>query len=74
MTKIQKQINFAIKASTAAAAKLTEVGMKVIVTRDDGVELSTVTRSMPWALGHGVMVVKVEGISGGYDCERVRPA
>lgn len=47
-------------------------GTPVLVTRDNGDVLDTVTRSVAWEVcGHAsVMVV---GISGGYDLERVRP-
>lgn len=50
------------------------IGTEVILTRDNGAETRTVTRSEAWTLGHGQAVVKVEGISGGYALERVRPA
>lgn len=63
-----------IRASKAAADKLTTIGMKVIVTLDNKSELPTVTQSHPWPLGHGAWVVKIAGQSGGYDCARVRPA
>lgn len=46
-------------------------GTKVYVRKDDGSEVETVTTSRPWQLGHGDWVVKVEGISGGYDLERI---
>jgi hypothetical protein len=48
------------------------VGTPVLVTRDNGEVLDTVTRSVAWELcGHAA--VMVVGISGGYDLERVRP-
>jgi hypothetical protein len=50
------------------------VGTEVVVTRDDGTELRTATRSEAWTLGGGQAVVKVAGISGGYSLDRVRPA
>ena len=62
-----------IKASADAAAKLTHEGMEVIVTKDDGTEVRTKTRSLPWQLGHGAWVVQIEFHAGGYDCARVRP-
>lgn len=49
------------------------IGTDVIVTRDDGSELRTKTRSAPWMLC-GTPVVMVDGISGGYALERVRRA
>lgn len=50
------------------------IGTPVIVTKDDGSEFRTYTRSAPWQLGHGAWVVSVDGISGGYDLERIRKA
>lgn len=50
------------------------IGTAVVVTRDNGAEQRSVTRSAAWTLGDGQAVVKVEGISGGYALERVRPA
>ena len=49
------------------------VGTKVIVTRDDGTEFESKTRSKAWALGDHTAVVKVKGITGGYRLDRVRP-
>jgi hypothetical protein len=31
-------------------------------------DMETVTRSMPWQLGHGEWVVSVEAKSGGWSC------
>lgn len=53
-------------------------GTPVIVTKDDGSELKTRTRSIPWMLGASsrdsghTAVIMVEGISGGYGLWRVR--
>jgi hypothetical protein len=47
------------------------VGTPVVVTKDDGSQIHTKTRSTPWQLGHGAWVVSVEGISGGYDLSRI---
>ena len=47
-------------------------GTPVIVTRDNGDKLETVTRSVAWSLC-GTAVVMVKGISGGYALERVAP-
>jgi hypothetical protein len=63
----------AVEKSERAAKLLTRVGMKVSVLKDDGFSMVTVTISEPWQLGHGAWVVKVDGISGGYDCARVSP-
>lgn len=62
-----------IERSEAAANLLTSVGMTVQVWKDDGTRVETVTTSAPWRLGHGQWVVKLEGFSGGYACERVSP-
>lgn len=61
-----------IRKSEMAASRLTDK-MQVRVRLDDGTIKNTVTRSEPWALGHGAMVILLEGISGGYDCCRVEP-
>lgn len=47
-------------------------GTPVIVTKDNGTEFHTKTRSMAWLLGEHTAVIMVEGISGGYALERVR--
>lgn len=49
----------------------TPIGAEVIVLRDTGALLRTQTRSEPWRLGNGQLVVSVYGISGGYAAERV---
>lgn len=48
-------------------------GQAVILTDDLGVEHRTRTRSPAWPLGHGTPVVLVEGRTGGWELERVRP-
>jgi hypothetical protein len=48
------------------------VGTLVVVWRDNGQAFLTRTRSDPFNTGGG-WVVKVEGISGYYALERVRP-
>lgn len=68
------------KAHLALVEKWKDVteGTPVIVTRDDGSEFKTKTRSIPWMLGASsrdpghTAVIKVEGISGGYGLWRVR--
>jgi hypothetical protein len=47
------------------------VGTPVVVTKDDGSEVRTKTRSAPWMLC-GTAVILLEGISGGYALCRVR--
>ena len=47
--------------------------MPVRVRRDDGTDLDTVLLALPWQLGHGIWVAKVQGITGGYDCARITP-
>ncbi|MGH8217378.1 MAG: hypothetical protein ACREUT_02225 [Steroidobacteraceae bacterium] len=48
-------------------------GQPVIVTLDGGRQWPTKTRSEAWNLGHGQPVVMLEGKSGGYDLQRVKP-
>jgi hypothetical protein len=54
-------------------------GTPVIVTKDDGSEFHTKTRSGPWMLGEDgngkgghTAVIMVDGIAGCYGLERVR--
>jgi hypothetical protein len=47
------------------------IGTDVCVTKDNGSEVMTKTRSIPWMLGE-IAVIKVEGISGGYRLDRMR--
>lgn len=49
------------------------IGTPVIVTRDNGEELRTKTRSAAWVLSGHSAVIMVDGISGCYALERVRP-
>lgn len=75
------------KAHLALIAKWKDIpeGTLVIVTKDDGSEFHTKTRSKPWMLGadnrdpddptHSpghTAVICVEGITGGYGLWRVR--
>ena len=71
---IRQRIRKHIAESYAAAQKLDTIGMAVILTEDNGQLTHTKLTSLPWTLGHGAWVVKVEGKSGGYDCARIRPA
>lgn len=45
----------------------------VIVTRDDGSEFQTKTRSVAWIMGGHSAVIMVNGIAGGIRLSRVRP-
>ncbi len=47
-------------------------GDKVIYTDDFGKQHETTATSKPWQLGHGDWVIKLDGIRGGYDLERVQ--
>lgn len=47
-------------------------GTSVTVRKDGGEVVATKTRSMPWMVG-ATAVILVDGISGGYALERVRP-
>lgn len=49
------------------------VGTDVIVTKDLGDEVRTKTRSAAWVLSGHSAVIMVDGISGCYALERVRP-
>lgn len=59
------------KQKISEALKMLAIGTPVNVRKDNGDIFETKTRSEPWQLGHGDWVVSVEGISGGYDLERV---
>ena len=50
------------------------VGTEVLVRRDDGSVLRTVTRSRAWVLAGVCPVVLVDGIRGAYLLSRVSPA
>jgi hypothetical protein len=67
------QIEADIEASRVAAAKLNTIGMPVIVTLDDGRDYKTKLASLPWQLGHGVFVAKLDGVKSCYHCARIRP-
>ena len=47
-------------------------GTDVTVTRDDGSQWLTRTRTDPWQLGDGTWVVALEGRAGGFRLDRVR--
>jgi hypothetical protein len=50
------------------------VGSEVIVTKDDGSEVRTKTRSGPELMGGHSAVIWLEGVSGCYHLKRVRKA
>lgn len=47
-------------------------GTEVLVTKDDGLEHPTRTRSAPWMVGRDCPVIMLEGMIGGYALSRVR--
>lgn len=66
-------------------AEDTPIGTAVIVTRENGAEVRTVTKARPWwlilrarpvrgkrAANTEKLVVLVEGLSGPFECTRVR--
>lgn len=50
------------------------VGIEVIVTKDDGTEMRTKTRSGAWLLDGHTAAILLDGIDGCYALERVREA
>lgn len=58
------------KVTTAQLAL--RVGDSVVVNLDNGTAKITTVVCDPWQLGHGDWVIKLAGISGGYDLERVK--
>lgn len=48
-------------------------GSEVDLVNDLGETTRTKTRSEAWQLGHGAVVVMVEGRTGGYDLARIIP-
>ena len=46
-------------------------GNEVVVRRDDGSLERRRIKYEPWKLGHGVWVIGLQGIAGGYDLDRV---
>lgn len=63
-----------LQASCDAWNSAHPVGTAVIVTRDMGEEQPTKTRSTAYVLSGHTAVIFVDGISGCYLLERVRPA
>ena len=63
-----------LKESYRAAMKLDTVGMAVVVLDDRGQMVNSKLLALPWTLGCGLWVAKVEGFgAGGYDCARIHP-
>ena len=62
-----------LEARLEAARMRFPVGTPVIYHAVMGFssKLETVVRSTPWALGHGDIVVKVEGITGGVSVDHL---
>lgn len=48
-----------------------EIGVRVIVTTDDGKQMRTTTRSDAFMLGGHTAVIHLEGITGAYALHRV---
>lgn len=59
-----------VTSAQLARAQRWSIGQAVTVTKDDGSQVATTTRSAPWKLG-GTWVLMVAGISGGYALARV---
>ena len=59
--------------SVNAWNKVHAIGAPVIVRDDHGKERKTKTRSEAWVMGGHTAMILLEGISGGYMLERVRP-
>ncbi len=51
---------------------VTPIGTSVVVTLDNGKDLTTRTRSEPWMLAGHTAVILIEQIAGCYALERVR--
>lgn len=75
---LQKEIREVERAELGKALPLTveqkralRVGDRVVVRMDDGTDQAWAVRCEPWQLGHGIWVVGLDGISGGYALGRV---
>lgn len=69
----KKKILAQLKLGESRAKALTVVGIKVLISDAMTKPTETVTTSLPWMLGHGEWVVKVEGKSGGWCCSMLTP-
>jgi hypothetical protein len=59
-----------VTAAQLARAQRWPIGQPVTVTKDDGSQVATATRSGPWKLGD-TWVLLLEGIPGGYALARI---
>ena len=59
-----------VTAAQLSRAMRWPIGTPVTVTKDDGAQVDTLTRSAPWKLGD-TWVILLEDISGGYALARV---
>ena len=71
MTRRRKDV-LRISQAQLDRAKRWPIGQLVTVTKDDGSEFLTKTRSLPWQLGV-TWVILLDGIPGGYALARVAP-
>lgn len=69
-----RKISLAMAARCAEWNRLNPQGSPVIVTKDSGDEVPTKTRGEAFVCLSGYPVIFLEGISGYYLLERVRPA
>lgn len=63
-----------VEAKVSAWNAVCPIGTPVVVDRDNGEQLSTVTRSEAYLLNSRVPVILVKGIAGCYALGRVKPA
>jgi hypothetical protein len=68
--RTQSKHTLAVTMAQLARAERWPIGTPVTVTKDDGSQVETATRSGPWKLGD-TWVILLEGISGGYALARV---
>ncbi len=59
-----------VTSAQLSRAQRWPIGTPVTVTKDDGAQLETHTRSAPWKLG-ATWVILLDDISGGYALARV---
>jgi hypothetical protein len=69
-----RKLPLALAARCAEWNRLNPQGSPVIVTKDSGEEVATKTRGDAYVCDSGYPVIFLEGISGYYLLERVRPA
>jgi hypothetical protein len=73
MPKEKREMRRPPKQNVTAAQLALKTGDPVNLLDDFGNTKETIARSEPWQLGHGDWVIKVEGVSGGYDLSRITP-